>query len=208
MVMQPRDIIPMVVETGARGERAFDIYSLLLRERIVFLGTPIDDQVANVVVAQLLYLDREDPDKDISLYIHSPGGYVHSGLAIYDPMQLIRSDVSTICIGMTASLAAILLCAGVKGKRHALPHAKIMLHQPTGGLGGQAADIKIQADEIIKTKNMLDDIVAKHTGQSIERVQKETQRDRYMTAEEAKEWGIIDEIITGKGAKGEAGKGK
>ena len=208
MDMQPRNIIPMVVETGARGERAYDIYSLLLRERIVFLGTPIDDQVANVIVAQLLYLEREDPDKDISLYIHSPGGYVHSGLAIYDAMQLIRCDVSTICIGMTASLAAILLCAGTKGKRHALPHAKIMLHQPTGGLGGQASDIKIQADEIIKTKNMLDEIVAKHTGQSMERIRRETQRDRYMSAEEAKEWGVIDEIITGKAAKAEEGKGK
>lgn len=206
MVMRPRDIIPMVVETGARGERAFDIYSLLLRERIVFLGTPIDDQVANVIVAQLLYLDREDADKDISLYIHSPGGYVHSGLAIYDAMQLIRCDVSTICIGMTASLAAILLCAGVKGKRHALPHAKIMLHQPSGGLGGQAADIKIQADEIIRTKNTLDELVARHTGQTLERVQKETQRDRYMTAQEALEWGIIDEIITGKEAKSEGAK--
>ncbi len=204
----PMNVIPMVIESGARGERAFDIYSLLLRERIVFLGMPINDEVANLIIAQLLYLDREDPDKDISLYIHSPGGYVHSGLAIYDTMQLIRCDVSTICIGMTASLAAILLCAGAKGKRHALPHAKIMLHQPTGGLGGQASDIKIQADEIIKTKNMLDGIVAKHTGQSIERVQRETQRDRYMTAEEAKEWGIIDEIIIGKVAKGEAGKGK
>jgi ATP-dependent Clp protease protease subunit len=208
MVMRPRDIIPMVVETSTKGDRAFDIYSLLLRERIVFLGTPIDDQVANVVVAQLLYLDREDPDKDISLYIHSPGGYVDSGLAIYDAMQLIRFEVSTICIGLTASMAAILLCAGAKGKRHALPHAKIMLHQPTGGLGGQASDIKIQADEIIKTKNLLDELVAKHTGQTIERVRKETQRDRYMTVEEAKEWGIIDEIISGKGAKGEEGKGK
>ena len=208
MDRSPKNVIPMVIESGTRGERAFDIYSLLLRERIVFLGMPINDQLANLIIAQLLYLDREDPDKDISLYIHSPGGYVHSGLAIYDTMQLIRSDVSTICIGMTASLAAILLCAGAKGKRHALPHAKIMLHQPTGGLGGQASDIKIQADEIIKTKNMLDEIVAKHTGQSIERVQKETQRDRYMTAEEAKEWGIIDEIITGKEAKDETGGGK
>jgi len=208
MDRSPMNVIPMVIESGTRGERAFDIYSLLLRERIVFLGMPINDQLANLIIAQLLYLDREDPDKDISLYIHSPGGYVHSGLAIYDTMQLIRCDVSTICIGMTASLAAILLCAGAKGKRHALPHAKIMLHQPTGGLGGQASDIKIQADEIIKTKNMLDEIVAKHTGQSIERVQKETQRDRYMTAEEAKEWGIIDEIITGKEAKDETGGGK
>ena len=198
MDLRPQDVIPMVIESGARGERAFDIFSLLLKERIIFIGTPIDDQVANLVVAQLLYLEREDPDKDINLYIHSPGGYVYAGMAIYDTMQFIRCEISTICVGMTASLAAILLCAGTKGKRYALPHAKIMLHQPTGGLGGQAADIKIQAEEIIKTKQMLNGIVAKHTGQSIERIQKETERDRYMSAEEAKEWGLIDEILTAK----------
>ena len=202
MVIQPENIIPMVVETGARGERAFDIFSLLLKERIIFIGTPIDDQIANLIVAQLLYLEREDPDKDINLYIHSPGGYVHSGLAIYDTMQFIRSDISTICVGMTASLAAIILCAGAKGKRYALPHAKIMLHQPTGGLGGQAADIKIQAEEIIKTKTMLNEIVANHTGQSLEKIQQETERDRYMSAEEAKEWGLVDEILVNEDREG------
>lgn len=194
-MIRPENIIPMVVESSTRGERAFDIFSLLLKERIVFLGSPIDDHVANVIVAQLLYLEREDPDKDVSLYIHSPGGYVSSGLAIYDTMQLVRCDVSTICVGMTASLAAILLGAGAKGKRYALPHAKVMLHQPTGGLGGQAADIKIQAEEIIKTKAVLSQILAEHTGQAIEKVQKETERDRYMTAAEAKEWGLIDEVL-------------
>ena len=204
MNMRPQNIIPMVIESGSRGERSFDIYSLLLKERIVFLGTPIDDQVANVIVAQLLYLEREDPDKDISLYIHSPGGYVSSGLAIYDTMQLVRCDISTICVGMTASLAAILLGAGAKGKRYALPHAKIMLHQPTGGVGGQASDIKIQAEEIIKTKTVLAEILAEHCGHSVEKVKKETERDRYMSADEAKEWGMIDEVLkTGddKGSK-------
>jgi ATP-dependent Clp protease, protease subunit len=201
MIQQPENIIPMVIESGAKGERAFDIFSLLLKERIIFIGTPIDDQIANLIVAQLLYLEREDPDKDINLYVHSPGGYVHSGLAIYDTMQFIRCDISTICVGMTASLAAIILCAGAKGKRFALPHAKIMLHQPTGGLGGQAADIKIQAEEIIKTKAMLNEIVANHTGQSIERIQQETERDRYMSAQEAKEWGLIDEILTNESRK-------
>jgi len=201
-MMQPKNIIPMVVESGARGERAFDIFSLLLKERIIFIGTPIDDYVANLIVAQLLYLEREDPDKDINLYIHSPGGYVHSGLAIYDTMQFIRCDISTICVGMTASLAAIILCAGAKGKRYALPHAKIMLHQPTGGLGGQAADIKIQAEEIIKTKTMLNEIVAHHTGQDIEKIRKETERDRYMSAKEALEWGLIDEVLTNESREG------
>jgi len=191
----------MVVETGSRGERAFDIFSLLLKERIIFLGSPIDDQIANLIVAQLLYLEREDSDKDISLYIHSPGGYVSAGLAIYDTMQLVRCDISTICVGMTASLAAILLCAGAKGKRYALPHAKIMLHQPTGGVGGQASDIKIQAEEIIKTKTMLTGILAEHSGQSVEKVHQETERDRYMSVEEAKEWGLIDEVLRSEGDK-------
>ena len=203
MNMQPQNItIPSVLESGPRGDRYSDIFSLLLRERIIFLGTPIDDLVANLVVAELLYLEREDPDKDISLYIHSPGGYVSSGLAIYDTMQLIRCDVSTICVGMTASLAAILLCAGAKGKRYALPHAKVMMHQPTGGVGGQASDIKIQAEEIIKTKTMLNEIIAKHSGQDVEYVQKETERDRYLSAEEAKEWGLIDEILSNEPAEG------
>ena len=195
-MMRPENIIPMVVETGSRGERSFDIFSLLLKERIIFLGSPIDDHITNLIVAQLLYLEREDPDKDVSLYIHSPGGYVSSGLAIYDTMQLVRCDISTICVGMTASLAAILLCAGAKGKRYALPHAKVMMHQPTGGVGGQASDIKIQAEEIIKTKTMLTKIISEHSGQSIEYVQKETERDRYLSAEEAKEWGLIDEILS------------
>lgn len=194
-MIRPENLIPMVVESSTRGERAFDIFSLLLKERIIFLGSPIDDHVANIIVAQLLYLEREDPDKDVSLYIHSPGGYVSSGLAIYDTMQLVRCDVSTICVGMTASLAAILLAAGTPGKRYALPHAKIMLHQPTGGLGGQAADIKIQAEEIIKTKAMLTEILAQHSGQELDQIRKETERDRYMTADEAKSWGIIDEVL-------------
>lgn len=196
MIVQPQNIIPMVVESGSRGERAFDIFSLLLKERIIFLGSPIDDHIANLIVAQLLFLEREDPDKDVSLYIHSPGGYVSSGLAIYDTMQLVRCDISTICVGMTASLASILLCAGAKGKRYALPHAKVMLHQPSGGVGGQASDIKIQAEEILKTKAMLTEILAKHTGQSIETVHQETERDRYMTVQEALEWGLIDEILS------------
>lgn len=202
MIVNPQNIIPMVVETSSRGERAFDIFSLLLKERIIFLGSPIDDHIANLIVAQLLYLEREDPDKDISMYIHSPGGYVSSGLAIYDTMQLVRCDISTICVGMTASLAAIILCAGAKGKRYALPHAKVMMHQPTGGLGGQASDIKIQAEEIIKTKTMLNEIIAKHSGQSVEYVQQETDRDRYLSAEEAKEWGLIDEILSSEVAEG------
>ena len=194
----PEAIIPMVVESGRRGERAFDIFSLLLKERIIFLGYPIDDQIANVIIAQLLYLEREDPDKDVHLYINSPGGYVPAGLAIYDTMQLVRCDISTICVGMTASLAAILLCGGTKGKRYALPHAKIMLHQPSGGIGGQASDIKIQADEIVRTKTMLSEILSKHSGQTLERVHEETERDRYMSVQEAKEWGLIDEILAGE----------
>jgi len=201
MIVNPQNIIPMVVETSSKGERAFDIFSLLLKERIIFLGSPIDDHIANLIVAQLLYLEREDPDKDISMYIHSPGGYVSSGLAIYDTMQLVRCDISTICVGMTASLAAIILCAGAKGKRYALPHAKVMMHQPTGGLGGQASDIKIQAEEIIKTKTMLNEIIAKHSGQSVEYVQQETERDRYLSAEEAKEWGLIDEVLSSEVAE-------
>ncbi|NQT73218.1 MAG: ATP-dependent Clp protease proteolytic subunit [Chloroflexi bacterium] len=201
MIVRPQNLIPMVVETSSKGERAFDIFSLLLKERIIFLGSPIDDHIANLIVAQLLYLEREDPDKDISMYIHSPGGYVSSGLAIYDTMQLVRCDISTICVGMTASLAAIILCAGAKGKRYSLPHAKVMMHQPTGGVGGQASDIKIQAEEIIKTKTMLNEIIAKHSGKSVEFVKQETERDRYLSAEEAKEWGLIDEILSSEVAE-------
>lgn len=202
MNIQPQNItIPSVLESGPRGDRYSDIFSLLLKERIIFLGTPIDDLVANLIVAELLYLEREDPDKDISIYIHSPGGYVSSGLAIYDTMQLVRCDISTICVGMTASLASILLCAGAKGKRYSLPHAKVMMHQPTGGVGGQASDIKIQAEEIIKTKTMLTQIISEHSGQSVEFVKQETERDRYLSAEEAKEWGLIDEILSSEVAE-------
>jgi len=198
MVVVPQSVIPMVVESGSKGERAFDIFSLLLKERIIFLGYPINDQIANLIIAQLLYLEREDPDKDVHLYINSPGGYVPAGLAIYDTMQLVRCDISTICVGMTASLAAILLCGGTKGKRYGLPHAKVMLHQPSGGIGGQASDIKIQAAEIVKTKAMLNEILSRHSGQEIEKIQEETERDRYMSIHEAKEWGLIDEVLSGE----------
>lgn len=194
--MEPKDIIPMVIESGARGERAFDIYSLLLKERIVFLGTPISDQIANLIVAQLLYLEREDPEKDISLYIHCPGGLISAGLAIYDTMQLLRCDVSTICIGLAASMGTVLLCGGTKGKRFALPNATIHLHQPVGGAQGQAADIAIAAKEIIRMQEILRSIIANHTGQPIDKVARDTDRDFYLSAEQAVEYGIVDEILT------------
>src|SRR5215470_13613804 len=187
---------PTVIETTARGERAFDIFSRLLRERIVFLGTPIDDTVANLVVAQLLLLEGEDPEKDIRLYINSPGGSVTAGLAIYDTIQHIRSDVSTICLGQAASMGAFLLCAGKKGKRLALPHSRILIHQPLGGAQGQATDIEIQAREIIRVKRQLNELMAAHTGQSVKQIEKDTDRDNIMTAAEAKEYGIVDEVIT------------
>jgi ATP-dependent Clp protease protease subunit len=186
----------MVIETGARGERAFDIYSLLLKERIVFLGTPINDQVANLIVAQLLYLDREDPDKDISLYINSPGGVITSGLAIYDTMQLIRADVSTICVGMAASMGTILLCGGAPGKRYALPNATIHMHQPLGGAQGQAADIEIAAREILRVEEIIRGILAKHTGQPLEKIARDTDRDYYLTPEQAREYGLVDEVLS------------
>ena len=189
-------VIPTVTETSARGERAYDIYSLLLRERIIFLGSAINDQVANLIVAQLLYLDREDPDKDISLYIHSPGGVISAGLAIYDTMQLIRPDVSTICVGLAASFGTVLLCAGSTGKRYALPNATIHLHQAMGGAQGQAADIEIAAREIMRMQEKIRDILAKHTGQSIEKVTHDMDRDFYLDAQQAKEYGLIDEILT------------
>lgn len=191
----PQSLIPMVIETSGRGERAYDIYSLLLKERIIFLGTPINDQVANVIVAQLLFLDNENPEKDIQLYVNSPGGVIYSGMAIYDTMQLIRAPVSTIAVGVTASMGTILLTAGAKGKRYALPHATIHMHQPLGGAQGQATEIEIQAREILRLREELNDILVKHTGQTVERIQEDTERDRYMTAEQAKEYGLIDEVL-------------
>src|SRR5512136_2196729 len=190
-MMDPMNVIPMVIESGTRGERAFDIYSLLLRERIVILGSPINDQVANVIIAQLLYLDREDPDKDISLYINSPGGVISAGLAIYDTMQLIRPDISTICIGMAASFGTVLLTAGTKGKRFALPNATIHLHQALGGAQGQAADIAIQAREIMRLQEIIRDILAKHTGQTAEKITHDVDRDFYLNPAQAMEYGII-----------------
>jgi len=188
-------LIPMVVEQTNRGERAFDIYSRLLRERIVFLGGPINDHVANLVVAQMLYLESEDPNKDIHLYINSPGGEVYSGLAIYDTMQYIKPDVSTICVGLAASMAALLLSAGAKGKRFALPHSRVMIHQPMGGAQGQATQIEIVAREILRLKHMGNEILHRHTGQPIERIEQDTDRDYYMSAEEAKQYGLIDGIM-------------
>ena len=191
----PMNVIPMVVESSARGERAFDIYSLLLRERIIMMGMPINDQVANVVVAQLLYLEREDPNKDISLYINSPGGVINAGLAIYDTMQLIRCDVSTICVGLAASMGTVLLCAGAKGKRYALPNATIHMHQAAGGAQGQAADIVIAAREIMRMQELIKNIIAKHTGKEVEKIAHDTDRDFYLDPQQAVEYGIIDEVL-------------
>ena len=197
MINRPENVIPMVVESGARGERAFDIYSLLLKERIIFLGTPIVDHVANSVMAQLLYLDREDPERDISLYINSPGGVIHAGLAIYDTIRLIRPDVSTICVGLTASMATVLLCAGATGKRYALPNSTIHMHQPISGAQGQASDIDIAAREILRMQDKMRQIISDHSGQPYERVARDTDRDFYLTSEEAKEYGLIDEVLVG-----------
>ena len=188
-------IIPTVIETTGRGERAYDIYSRLLKERIIFLGTPINDEVANNVMAQLIFLEYENPEKDITLYINSPGGYVSAGLAIYDTMQHVRPNIATICIGSCASMAAVLLAAGTKGKRYALPHSRIMLHQPSGAATGQSTDIQITAKEIVRTKDTLTEIVAKHTGKSIDEVRAKTDRDFYMGPEDAKAFGVIDEIF-------------
>ena len=187
--------VPIVVEQSGRGERSYDIYSRLLKDRIIFLGTAIDDTVANLVVAQLLFLESEDPDKDISIYINSPGGSVTAGLAIYDTMQYIKPDVSTICIGMAASMGAVLLTAGAEGKRIALPNSRIMIHQPMGGMQGQASDIEIHAKEILKTRVKLNEILAKHTGRPLEKIEADTDRDFYMSAEEAQQYGIVDKII-------------
>jgi ATP-dependent Clp protease protease subunit len=192
--------MPFVVEQTHRGERSYDIYSRLLKDRIVFLGTPVDDDVANVIIAQLLFLESEDPDKDISLYINSPGGSVSSGLAIYDTMQYVKPQVSTICLGLAASMGAFLLAGGAKGKRFALPNARVMIHQPSGGAGGQASDIEIQAKEILKTKKRLNELLAANTGQSFERIENDAERDYWMSGAEAKAYGLIDEVIASKKA--------
>jgi len=188
-------LIPMVVEQTSRGERAFDIYSRLLNERIVFLGTPVDDQIANLIVAQLLHLESEDPDKDISVYVNSPGGSVYAGLAIYDTMQFIKPDIATICVGIAMSMGALLLAGGAQGKRMALPNAKILIHQLSGGFSGQATDIEIHAREALDLRRRLDEIIAKHTGQTLERISADTERDFFMSSDEAREYGIIDRVI-------------
>jgi ATP-dependent Clp protease protease subunit len=191
-------LIPMVVEQSDRGERAFDIYSRLLKERIIFLGTPIDDDVANLIIAQMLFLEGEDSKKEISIYINSPGGVVTAGLAIYDTMQFIKAPVSTICVGQAASMGAVLLTAGATGKRFALPNARVLIHQPLGGVQGQASEIEIHAKEILKTKKRLSEILAKHTGQKLSKIEKDTDRDYYMSAQEAKEYGLVDEVMERK----------
>ena len=200
--------VPMVVETSSRGERAYDIYSRLLKDRIIFLGGPIDDNVANTVVAQLLFLESEDPDKDIYLYINSPGGVVTAGLAIYDTMQYIKPDVSTICIGQAASMGSVLLTAGAKGKRFALPMSRIMIHQPLGGAQGQSTDIQIQAKEILRIREVINEILVKTTGQKLEKVIEDTERDNFMTADEAKAYGLTDEVITRKEKAAKSSKTK
>ncbi len=190
-----KSVVPMVIETSSRGERAYDIYSLLLKERIIFLGTPIDDQVANVIVAQLLFLNREDPEKEIYMYINSPGGVIYSGLAIYDTMQMITNPISTWAIGVTASFGTVLLAAGAKGKRYALPHATIHIHQPLGGAQGQATDIEIQAREILRLRERLNGIMSLHTGQSLEVIERDTERDFYLDADAAVKYGIVDQVL-------------
>ena len=195
------NLVPMVVEQTSRGERSFDIYSKLLRERIVMLGTPVDDHVANLVVAQLLHLESEDPDKDISLYVNSPGGSAYAGLAIYDTMQYIKPDVSTICVGMAMSMGAILLCGGAAGKRFALPNAKVMIHQGSSGFEGTPADIEIHAKEVLSVKRRMIEIISKHSGQPIEKVETDIDRDRFMTSEEAEAYGIVDDVIEPRGLR-------
>ncbi len=189
-------LIPMVIEQSSRGERAYDIYSRLLKDRIIFMGETVEDSMANTIIAQMLFLESEDPDKDINLYLNSPGGVTTSGLAIYDTMQYIRPDITTICVGQSASLAALLLAAGTKGKRYALPNSRIMIHQPLGGMQGQATDIDIHAKEILKTRDTLNQILAKHTGQDIETIERDTERDFFMSSDEAKKYGIVDKVIT------------
>jgi ATP-dependent Clp protease protease subunit len=193
------NLVPMVVEQSARGERAYDIYSRLLKERVIFLCGPVEDMVANVVVAQLLFLESENPDKDIHVYVNSPGGLVTAGLAIYDTMQFVRPDISTMCIGQAASMGALLLAGGAKGKRYCLPNSRIMIHQPLGGFQGQASDVDIHAKEILRTRQRLNEILSGHTGQPIERVEADTDRDRFMGGDEAKEYGLIDSVLASRG---------
>jgi ATP-dependent Clp protease protease subunit len=195
MLPEMNDLVPIVVEQTSRGERSFDIYSRLLNERVVFLGTDIDDHIANLLIAQLIHLESADPEKDINLYINSPGGSVTSGLAIYDTMQFIKCDVSTICVGQCASMAAVLLAAGAAGKRYALPHSRVLIHQPWGGTQGQVTDIEIQAKEMLRMRSQLDDILARHTGQPAEKIHDDTERDNIMIAAEAKDYGLIDEVL-------------
>lgn len=191
-------LVPMVVEQTGRGERAYDIYSRLLKDRIVFIGTPVDDVISNLVIAQMLFLQMEDSDKDINVYINTPGGVVTAGLAIYDTMQFLKPDVCTYCVGQATSMGALLLAAGAKGKRYALPNARIMIHQPWGGVQGAASDISIQAKEILRLRDTINDVLVRHTGQPLDKIQKDTDRDFFMSAEEAKDYGVIDEVITGK----------
>jgi ATP-dependent Clp protease protease subunit len=188
-------LVPMVVEQTSRGERAFDIYSRLLKDSIIFIGTPIDDQIANLIVAQLLFLEAEDPERDINLYINSPGGSITAGMAIYDTMQFIKNDVTTICVGQCASMAALLLCAGAPKKRFALPNARVLIHQPSGGASGQATDVRIMAEEIIRMRELTSQIIARHTGQTFEQIEKDVERDRILSPIQAKEYGLIDEVI-------------
>ncbi len=195
------ELIPMIVEQTQRGERAYDIYSRLLKDRIIFIGAPINDSLANLIIAQILFLESEDPDKDIHLYVNCPGGVVTSGLAIYDTIQYVKPDVSTLCMGQAASMGAVLLAAGTKGKRFALPHARMMIHQPLGGFQGQAADIEIQAKEILKMRSKLDEILAQHTGMNLKQIKQDTDRDFFMSGEEAKKYGLIDEVVTYRSKK-------
>jgi ATP-dependent Clp protease protease subunit len=191
-------LVPYVIEQTGRGERAYDIFSRLLKDRIIFIGTPVDDVVANLVIAQLLFLEADDPEKDINLYINSPGGYVTSGMAIYDTLQFVKPDVATTCVGQAASMAAVLLCAGTKGKRACLPHSRVMIHQPWGGVQGQVTDIEIHTKELLIVKRKVNDILVKHTGQTLEKIEKDTDRNYFMSAEEAKVYGLIDEVFEKK----------
>jgi ATP-dependent Clp protease protease subunit len=195
MIPDPKNVIPMVIESSGRGERAYDIYSLLLKERIIFLGTPIDDQVANVIVAQLLFLSREDSEREIQMYINSPGGVIYSGLAIYDTMQMITNPISTVAVGVTASFGTVLLTAGTKGRRYALPNATIHMHQPLGGAQGQATDIEIQTKQILRLRTLLNDIMAKHTGKPVDIIKQDTERDFYLDAKQAVEYGLVDQVL-------------